>query len=140
MAAADGFGLDSATGDMYVTDIFGNGIWRWHRGGPAQLWTSLATNPLILLPDGVKVFDGAVYVSIESGKILRIPINADGSAGAAHVWARVPGSAFFDDMVLDDRTGDVYVTRLDTNELLQITPGGAITTIASNADGSAPRC
>jgi len=88
----------------------------------------------------VKVFDGAVYVSIESGKILRIPINADGSAGAAHVWARVPGSAFFDDMVLDDRTGDVYVTRLDTNELLQITPGGAITTIASNADGSAPRC
>ena len=135
MAAADGFGLDSATGDMYVTDIFGNGIWRWHRGGPAQLWTSLATNPLILLPDGVKVFDGAVYVSIESGKILRIPINADGSAGAAHVWAQVPGPAFFDDMVLDDRTGDVYVTRLDTNELLQITPGGAITTIASNADG-----
>jgi len=72
------------------------------------------------------VFDGAVYVSIESG--------------AAHVWAQVPGPAFFDDMVLDDCTGDVYVTRLDTNELLQITPGGAITTIASNADGSAPRC
>ncbi len=38
-------------------------------------------------------------------------------------------------MVIDDRTGDVYVTRLDTNELLQITPTGAITPIATNADG-----
>ena len=38
-------------------------------------------------------------------------------------------------MVLDDRTGDVYVTRLDTNELLRITPGGVITPIATNADG-----
>ena len=135
MVAPDGFGLDASTGDMYVTDIYGMGIWRFHQGGPAQLWTSVATNPLLVLPDGVKVFDGAAYVSIESGKILRIPINADGSAGAATVWAQVPGPAFFDDMVLDDRTGDVYVTRLDTNELLQITPSGAITTIASNADG-----
>jgi len=38
-------------------------------------------------------------------------------------------------MTLDDRTGDVYVARLDTNELLQITPGGAITPIATHADG-----
>ena len=38
-------------------------------------------------------------------------------------------------MVLDDRTGDVYVTRLDTDELLRITPAGVVTTIASNADG-----
>src|SRR5438874_2627709 len=42
---------------------------------------------------------------------------------------------FLDDMVLDDRTGDVYVTRLDTNELLRITPGGAVTPIATHADG-----
>ena len=51
------------------------------------------------------------------------------------MWAQVPGPAFFDDMVLDDRTGDVYVSRLDTNQLLQITPGGSITPIASHADG-----
>ena len=38
-------------------------------------------------------------------------------------------------MVLDDRTGDVYVTRLDTNELLQITPVGVLTPIATHADG-----
>jgi hypothetical protein len=136
MVAADGFGLDSATGYMYVTDIFGNGIWRFKPGGPAQLWTSIATNPLLLLPDGVKIFQGAAYVSIEGGKILRIPINADGTAGTATVWAQInaPG-VFFDDLVLDDWTGDVYVTRLDTNELLQITPGGTITPVATNADG-----
>jgi hypothetical protein len=135
MVAADGFGLDSSTGNLYVTDIYGNGIWRITPDGTAHLWTSVASNPLLVLPDGVKVFQNAVYTSIESGKILRIPINPDGSAGTAQVWAQVPAPAFFDDMVLDDRTGDVYVTRLDTNELLQITPGGVITPIATNADG-----
>jgi sugar lactone lactonase YvrE len=135
MVAADGFGLDSSTGDLYVTDIYGNAIWRITPDGTAHLWTSVGTNPLLVLPDGVKVFQNAVYTSVESGKILRIPINPDGSAGTAQVWAEVPGPAFFDDMVLDDRTGDVYVTRLDTNELLQITPAGVITPIATNADG-----
>jgi sugar lactone lactonase YvrE len=136
MVAADGFGLDSATGDLYVTDIFGHGIWRIGADGSAHLWTSGATNPLLVLPDGVKVFQNAVYVSLEAGKILRIPINADGSAGTASVWAHIdePG-VFFDDMTLDDRTGDVYVARIDTSELLQITPGGAITAIATHADG-----
>jgi hypothetical protein len=136
MVAADGFGLDSATGNLYVTDIFGNGIWRIGSDGSAHLWTSGATNPLLVLPDGVKVFDNAVYVSLEAGKILRIPINADGSAGTATVWAHIdePG-VFFDDMTLDDRTGDVFVARIDTSELLQITPNGTITPVATHADG-----
>jgi hypothetical protein len=134
MVAADGMGLDSATGYLYVTDIFGSAIWRvTPSGGSAQLWTSVATNPILGDPDGVKVFKDAVYTS-SGDRILRIPINPDGSAGTATVWAQVPG-AFFDDMVLDDRTGNVYVTRLDTDELLQITPGGVVTAIATNADG-----
>ena len=134
MVAADGMGYDAATGYLYVTDIFGGAIWRVPPdGSSAQLWTSGGTNPILGEPDGVKVFDGAVYAS-SGDRILRIPINADGSAGTATVWAQVPG-AFFDDMVLDDRTGDVYVSRLDTDELLQITPAGVVTTIASNADG-----
>lgn len=134
MVAADGMGLDSATGYLYVTDIFGSAIWRVTPGGSsAQLWTSDATNPILGDPDGVKVFQNAVYTS-SGDRILRIPINPDGSAGTATVWAQVPG-AFFDDMVLDDRTGDVYVTRLDTDELLRITPGGVVTAIATNADG-----
>jgi hypothetical protein len=135
MVAADGFGLDSSTGNLYVTDIFGNGVWRITPDGTAHPWTSVATNPLLVLPDGVKVFQNAVFISVESGKILRIPINPDGSAGVAQIWAQVPGPAFFDDMELDERTGNVYVTRLDTNELLRITPGGDITPIATNADG-----
>ena len=102
-------------------------------GGSAELWTSNATNPLLGGPDGVKVFNGAVYAS-SGDRILRIPINPDGSAGTVSVWAQVPG-AFFDDMVLDDRTGDVYVSRLDQDQLLQITPSGVITPIATNADG-----
>jgi hypothetical protein len=134
MVAADGMGLDSATGYLYVTDIFGGAIWRvTPGGGSAQLWTSNATNPLLGDPDGVKVFNNAVYAS-SGDRILRIPIKPDGSAGAVTVWAQVPG-AFFDDMVIDDRTGDVYVSRLDQDQLLRITPGGVITPIATNADG-----
>jgi sugar lactone lactonase YvrE len=134
MVAADGMGLDDATGYLYVTDIFGGAIWRVAPGGrSAQLWTSDATNPILGEPDGVKVFRNVVYTS-SGDRILRIPINRDGSAGIATVWAQVSG-AFFDDMVLDDRTGDVYVTRLDTDELLQISPRGIVTPIATNADG-----
>jgi hypothetical protein len=134
MVAADGMGLDSATGSLYVTDIFGGAIWRiTPDGGSAQLWTSNATNPLLGDPDGVKVLDNTVYAS-SGDRILRIPINPDGSAGAVTVWAQVAG-AFLDDMVLDDRTGDVYVTRLDQDQLLRITPSGVITPIATNADG-----
>ena len=51
MVAADGMGLDSATGYLYVTDIFGGAIWRvTPGGGSAQLWTSNATNPLRATP------------------------------------------------------------------------------------------
>ena len=134
MVAADGMGLDPVTGYLYVTDIFGGAIWRvTPGGGSAELWTSNATNPLLGDPDGVKVFNGAVYAS-SGDRILRIPLNPDGSAGTVSVWAQVPG-AFFDDMVLDDRTGDVYVTRLDQDQLLRITPSGVVTPIATNADG-----
>src|SRR5262245_55071941 len=42
MVAPDGFGLDSKTGDLYVTDIFGNGIWRIGRDGVARQWTTAA--------------------------------------------------------------------------------------------------
>ena len=133
MVAADGMGLDSATGYVYATDIFGGAIWRvTPGGGSAELWTSHATNPLIVEPDGVKVLGNTVYVS-DSGRILTIPLNPDGSAGTATVWA-TPGG-FTDDMVIDPRTGDVYVTRLDNDTLLQITPDGTTTVIASNADG-----
>jgi hypothetical protein len=134
MVAADGMGYDAATGYLYVTDIFGSAIWRVAPdGSSAQMWTSAASNPILGDPDGVKVFNNAVYAS-SGDRILRIPINSDGSAGTAAVWARQPG-AFFDDMVLDDRTGDVYVSRLDTDQLLEITPNGVITAIAGNGDG-----
>jgi sugar lactone lactonase YvrE len=61
-------GLDSATGYLYVTDIFGGAIWRvTPGGGSAQLWTSNATNPLLGDPDGVEVFNNAVYASVATG-------------------------------------------------------------------------
>jgi hypothetical protein len=129
MQSPDGFGFDSQ-GNMYVTDIFAGQIWKVTPGGTAQVWATGLDSP-----DGVKVFGNKVYTSLEAGQIATIDINPDGSAGAQHVWFQHSGPAFFDDMVLDDRTGDVYVARLDTNEILQITPQGAETPVASCQNG-----
>ena len=80
------------------------------------------------------MFDDAAYVSVEGGQIVKIPINPDGTAGTGTVWASSPGD-LFDDMVLDDRTGDIYVTSLNRNRVLRITPSGDVTPIATYADG-----
>jgi sugar lactone lactonase YvrE len=130
MVAPDGFGFDSAD-NMYVTDISGNSLWRVTPGGTAQLWSA---DPLLVLPDGVKVFNNAAYVSVEGGQIVKIPINPDATAGTGSVWASSPRD-LFDDMVLDDRTGDVYVASLNRNRVLQITPDGDVTPVATYQDG-----
>ena len=132
MFSPDGFGFDSA-GNMYVTDIFATpgALWRFTPSGTAQLWSA---DPLLVLPDGVKVFNHAAYVSVEGGQIVKIPINEDGTAGTGSVWASSPVD-LFDDMVIDDRTGDVYVASLNKNRVLKITPQGVVTPVATYQDG-----
>ena len=130
MNSPDGFGFDRA-GRMYVTDVGGNGLWRVGAGGTAELWS---VDPLLVRPHGVKVFKGAAYVSVEGGQILKIPISPDGSPRVASVWASSPGD-LFDDIVVDDRTGDVYVASLNKNRVLRITPNGVVSVVATYRDG-----
>lgn len=126
----DGLTFDSA-GNLYVTDnVPGNSkVWRVTPGGTAQVWSD---DPLIQGgANSIQIFGNAAYVSVTlSGTMVKIPIEADGSAGAATVIASDPSIAPVDDGAYDPVTGNVYLTSLLGNQFVQITPSGASTVIA----------
>ncbi len=71
----------SSDGTVYATESFGNRIHRLRPGAAAlDMWF---TDPQLAAVDGVALLaDGAVYVNtFLSGRLFRIPVNADGSAG-----------------------------------------------------------
>lgn len=72
----------SANGTAYVSESFGGRIHRLRPGGTAlEVW---AHDSALTVIDGVAVLaDGAVYANnFMSGKLYRVPVNPDGSAGA----------------------------------------------------------
>lgn len=73
----------AADGTAYATESFANRIHRLKPGATAlDLW--VPANPELAGVDGIAILaDGAVYVNtFFAGKLFRIPVNADGSAGA----------------------------------------------------------
>lgn len=72
----------SASGTAYVSESFGGRIHRLRPGGTAlEVW---AHDSALTVIDGLAVHaDGAVYANnFMTGKLYRVPVNADGSAGA----------------------------------------------------------
>ena len=72
----------ASDGTVYATESFGNRIHRLRPGAAAlDVWI---TDEQLAAVDGVALLaDGAVYVNtFFSGRLFRIPVNADGSAGA----------------------------------------------------------
>ena len=71
----------ASDGTVYATESFNNRVHRLRPGATAlDVWI---TDPQLAAVDGVALLaDGAVYVNtFFSGRLLRIPVNADGSAG-----------------------------------------------------------
>ena len=71
----------AADGTVYATESFGNRIHRLKPGATGlDVWI---TDPQLGAIDGVALLaDGAIYVNtFLSGKLFRIPVNGDGSAG-----------------------------------------------------------
>ncbi len=69
-------------GTVYVTESFNNRVHRLRPGASAlDVWV---TDPRLAGVDGVALLaDGAVYVNtFFEGRLFRVPVNADGSAGA----------------------------------------------------------
>ena len=120
---------DSITGQVFQVDI---------RTGTAAVWLaddSLAPNPdLAHIPgaNGLKVFDGAVYVT-NSGRaqIVRVPITDALGADRPEIW--------LSGLVLDDiafaADGTLYGTTHIFDSVVRIERDGSATTIATGEDG-----
>jgi gluconolactonase len=118
-----------AAGNLYVSDSgeWGkhNGfIWRVKPGGEADIWDTSAsgfTNGMCLGPDG-----RSLYV-VESCPplISRIPINADGSAGAREVVVELPRNV--PDGVAFDVENNLYISLYNPNIIYQYKNGNLIT-------------
>ena len=99
------WGAFDATGNMYLTDSGGWGaanglIWRIRPGGEPEVWTESAVdfpNGCAVPPDG----DCLLYVESLPGRICRIDIAADGSAGERTVLCEL-GLAVPDGVAITD--------------------------------------
>jgi sugar lactone lactonase YvrE len=122
---------------LYVADSVVGAIWRVpDAGGAAELWASgpeLAQTPNGLPgPNGLKLFEGEVYVSNPSqGTIVAVRVRPDGSAGAVRTHA---SGIFCDDFAFDVR-GNLYCGTDPFDTVVRIAPDGTIDPILSVGDG-----
>ncbi len=142
IAFPNGLAFDKR-GNLYATDSIAGAVWRIPRRGPAAIW---AQSPLLegngsaglgfpLGANGIAFRHGALIVAnTEGGRLVRIPINPDGSAGQAAVVVEGPELFGADGIALSVH-GTVYVAVNPQSTLLSVTPDGSVTTLATAADG-----
>jgi len=130
-------------GTLYITESVSpfysgqGGIWRIPKGGEAELWlrsgllTGIKVAAYPVGANGIAFYHGHLYVTNTfPGRIVRIPVLPDGSAGDLEVWTtlqEVPesplaGSPFplmADDLRLDVH-GNVYVAVLSRAAVVRI--------------------
>jgi gluconolactonase len=139
--APDGGELDTPNmlafddaGSLYVTcsgegDPDAAGVVRVAPGGSAEWWCL----EVRAYPNGVCVAaDGAALLVVESRLpgVVRVPILADGSAGAPETLAPLPG-AEPDGVTLDER-GEAYVTRYRPDGIAKVSPDGRVEVVADD--------
>lgn len=119
------------SGNIYVSDLTYAGIWKISPDGEAKLWSS---DPLLnwsdpILPLGINVLvldrlQENVYAATTTieGRIVRIPIKEDGSAGEAVLHSR--GHTFFDGIEIDDE-GYIYASEPGLNQIIVVSPEAA---------------
>ena len=132
-------------GNVYITDTILGAVWRVPAGGgPAELWFQSAALlegsgifgfGFPLGANGIAYRQNALVVgNTEGGRLVRVEIEPDGSAGAISVLAEglpllaVDGIAF-------DVHGNVWAAVIAQSTIVRVSPTGDVTTIATAADG-----
>jgi sugar lactone lactonase YvrE len=123
----DDIDIDDA-GNIYVSDLTYAGIWKISPDKKVKLWSA---DPLLnwselSLPLGVNVIvlDKAqknIYAATTTieGRIVKIPINSDGTAGQATIHSR--GHTYFDGIEIDDE-GYIYASEPGVNQIIVVSP------------------
>lgn len=123
--------IDNA-GNIYLTDLTYPGIWKISPDGkkvtmwsdhPLLGWShdpalALGNNALILDKDQKNIYTDTTTLD---GRIIKIPIKADGSADTPQIYSR--GHAWFDGIEIDEE-GYVYGSTPGANEIVIIPPTG----------------
>jgi sugar lactone lactonase YvrE len=131
-------------GNIYVTDTLQGIVWRIPAaGGAPEEWFESA----LLLGDGsagIGVPIGAngiayrqnelVVGNSEGARLLRIPIEPDGSAGTATILAQGDALRFVDGLAFDVH-GILWAAVIEQSKIVQVSPTGDVTTVATMADG-----
>ncbi|MBN9162807.1 MAG: hypothetical protein BGO98_29165 [Myxococcales bacterium 68-20] len=125
-------------GNLFVTDPFLGRVWKVTRQGHVSVWLSHsmldgnAASPYLLFhSQGVNgiAFDEDkrnLYLgNLDYGKIIRVPIRWNGSAGTPSVWVSDPRLQGADGIAFDD-SGDLYVAVNGQNSLVRVSRRGRI--------------
>jgi len=127
------------TGRIYkIDDGFEPSIWLEHsllQGSP-DLPGPIGRPPFPVGIEGLHIKDGFLYGTVvDYGRIIRIPINADGSAGEIEIIVEKPEILLgLDEIALDDQ-GNIYGVSAFLHEVYKITPNSEITVLADSNDG-----
>ncbi|MYY04223.1 MULTISPECIES: hypothetical protein [unclassified Streptomyces] len=134
----NGIALDERRHRLYVADSTGSAVWTVSlRGGAPKRWASgkaFAPTAGFLGANGLRLHDGAVWVSnLDAGTLLRVPVGADGRAGA--VRRVIGGLGSVDDFAFTGRGDEVLVTDIKADTLTRVAPGKRRTTVLNGSDG-----
>lgn len=131
-------------GQIYVTDSLAGAIWRIDQNGQPTVWVQhplLAgeAGPPLGIPVGANgiVFDRGrrnLYVAVtDLGRIVRVPINRNGSAGTPEVFVENLATLKGVDGMAFDKRGYLYSAVNRQDRLVRISPSGSIETIAEGS-------
>jgi sugar lactone lactonase YvrE len=138
----NGLALDKR-GNVYATDSIAGAVWRIPPHGSAQLWIQ---DPLLegtgvlglgfpLGANGIAFRHNEIFVTnTEGSRLVRIPVEPDGSAGSPSVLAEAP-ELFGSDGVALGVHGNIYVAVNPQSTLTLVSQAGSIDTLATAADG-----
>ena len=134
-------GLEYQAGYLYAADTFFGLVWRVPvEGGILELWSDdpLLQEPPVAPgpgPNGIRYFRGKMYVAVSNtGKIVKIPLRPNGSAGTGRVHAVLPPGQGCDEFAFDVR-GRIYCTTDPSNTVVRIDRNGNSETLLTAEDG-----
>jgi sugar lactone lactonase YvrE len=137
----DDIAIDSKS-NLYISDLTLSGIWKISPDGKYTLWCSdpklqWSSPPYYAYPEGANDLvitkdEKALYVVTDGNPgIVRVPINADGSAGAPE-WV-VKNLTVTDGVELDE-LGNIYVSEIERDEISVFSPDGHTRIVVATAD------
>jgi hypothetical protein len=135
----NGLALDRGEDALYATDSTSGTVWKVSlKSGTASVWAQGAELEPSKSPgfgaNGIKVHDGAVWVSnTDQGTLLRIPIDAHGTAGAVTTVAQ--GLTAIDDFAFTGDGDTVLAAQNYVSEASLVYPDGTHQTVLTSTDG-----